>query len=69
MSVNVRQWIVSMQVGMRSARRCALAMRVLVVRVVLVFVRMLEHGVAVRVVVAFGDVQPHTKSHQNTGNQ
>ena len=35
-------------------------MRVLVMVVVVVFMIMLKHGVVVRVVVAFGDVQPDT---------
>ena len=67
--VYVRHGIVAMHVVMRRTCGNYLVMRVLVMRVVLVFMLMLEYGVLVCVVVALGNVQPHAQPHQRTGKQ
>ena len=69
MGVPVRQSAMLVRMGMRLPRRIVGAMRVLMMRVMNVWVRVREHLVVVFMLVIFGEMQPHPNRHQGAGNK
>ena len=65
----VGDWNMAMRVCVPKPGGYRKIVRMLMVVVVLVFVRMLQRLVDVRVIVGFGEVQPHTCAHQRTGDE
>ena len=67
--MTVRDWNMAMNVCVPKAGGYRKILRMLMVIVVLVFVYVLQRLVDVRVIVGFGEVQPHTCAHQRTGDE
>ena len=60
---------VTMCMRMARSRQNGMSVLVLMMRIVLVFMLMIKNLVRMLVLVAFGQVQPNTARHQQTGGQ